>query len=175
MQAKTNNMLRLLLILWLLPAMAFAQMFPSVDAWNLLEEDYTLPTDLQGSPRVIILAFEREHQEIVNPWLDALARMQETDFPEMNYYELPTVGRMSMLGRWWLDSMMRTGIKEEAQRRRTITMFLEDREATMAQIGIGDLTTIYTLVLNANGTVRGSIPGAADDQKLERLIALIKE
>lgn len=158
----------LFLLSFLLPSLAVAQTFPTLSGTNLNDVEFVLPADLEGAPRVLILAFEREHQELVNPWLEALAEMQKEN-PNLRYYEIPTMDEFNMLVRWGIAEGMRSGIADEAARARTISLHLPEREAEMAKLGITDLSTIYTLVLDAKGQVVMRIKGAMDDEKRAQL------
>lgn len=150
-----------------------AQTFPTLEGYNLNDTEFTLPQDFSGEPTVAILAFEREHQELVNPWLEELEALKE-EHPELHYYELPTMDSFTMLGRWFIDNGMRSGIPEGEGRERTINLYLEEREEAMDLLGIDDLTTIYTLVIDTNGKVRAKIKGAMNKVKMWQLKSAIR-
>src|SRR5690242_3588216 len=84
-------------------------LFPTVRASNLNRRTFNLPADFESERNLVIVAFQRHQQEVVDTWTapirDLLAR-----YPDLRFYELPTISHHNPLFRAWLDGAMRGGV-----------------------------------------------------------------
>ena len=67
--------------------------FPDVQARNLEGLDVRLPDAFAGERNVVIIAFLRKHQALVDSWIPWLEEHAAAD-PGLCFYELPTIGRI---------------------------------------------------------------------------------
>jgi hypothetical protein len=145
--------------------------FPTVEGSNLEGTPYVLPRDLEGSCNLLFIAFLREQQEMVDTWLPA-ARYLMGVYPELRYYELPTIARLNPVTRWFIDRGMRGGISDPAARAATITLYI-DKEPFRRALGIEGERTITVLLLDARGRVVWRTEGPRTDavtQELNRAV-----
>jgi hypothetical protein len=138
--------------------LAAVLLFPTVKGRNLDGRNLTLPADLDGRARIVIVAFQREQQLVVNSWLPTV-RALAGQYPELRYYELPTISRGYSLMRPIIDGGMRGGIKDPAARTATITLYI-DRDPFMKQLGIADVENIHVFLLDQNGYIRWRCEGS---------------
>ena len=100
--------------------------FPKISSSNLEGQQFVLPQDFKGKLNIVIIAFKREQQDLIDEWLpfiDELARRN----PDLAYYELPTLNFSYLLFRRIIDGGMQAGIPDKNARERTITLYLNKR------------------------------------------------
>jgi hypothetical protein len=141
--------------------------FPALDALNLDKRPVKLPHDFAGERNLVVIAFQRQQQKDVDTWLDTRKRFETID-PALRYYELPTLARLNVFARWFIDNGMRGGIPSHEQRARTITLYL-DKEPFRAALGLGDESSIYVLLLDREGNILWRSQGNFDESKAQSL------
>lgn len=146
--------------------------FPSVEAANLDKHPVRLPQDFGGERNLVLIAFQRTQQKDVDTWLHEMKRFEEVD-SGLRYFELPIIGRLNGLARWFIDNGMRGGIPGHEQRARTITLYLE-KEPFKAALGLGDEKRIYALLLDREGNVLWRAEGTFDEAKGSSLKKLLE-
>ena len=135
--------------------------FPRLKARNLEGRAYQLPGDLDGELNVVIIAFQRWHQDLVDTWVPWLERL-EAERPSVRFYELPTLSNMYSMARGFIDGGMAAGIPSPAARERTLTVYTDVRQA-LAAWRISDNRTIWTMLVDKQGRIlwRGEGPYSA--------------
>ncbi|MBD3367154.1 MAG: hypothetical protein GF405_03125 [Candidatus Eisenbacteria bacterium] len=153
------------------------RVFPDVGGRNLEGREFQLPGDLEGELNLLMIAFQRQHQSLVDSWMPAAAAWAASH-PRLHYYELPTISSGYRLFRGFIDGGMRGGIADVEARERTITLYL-DKDAFRSALGLADEETIYVLLVDPGGTVFELVEGPYSEEKalsLERGIeALLPE
>ncbi len=132
--------------------------FPTVRAWNLNRRALQLPADFEGERNLVVVAFQRDQQALVDSWQPAIDELLE-QYPDLRFYELPTIYRGNPVFRAWLDGAMRFGIPDSRARERTITLYL-DKPEFRAALGLPHEETIYLLLLDRAGQVVWRAEGA---------------
>jgi hypothetical protein len=141
--------------------------FPKVTGSNLERKSFTLPGDLEGEHNLVILAFRRHQQMLVDTWM-FLARHLEQRHPGFVAYELPVIESRSKLSQWLIDAGMRAGIADESLRERTITLYV-NKTAFLQSLDVDDESTIYALLVDRKGNVLWHTSGPLDLEKAESL------
>ena len=131
--------------------------FPEVEGSNLQGKGFELPGDFEGDLNLVLIAFKREQQELVDTWLP-FARTLEERFEGFRYYELPTIYKANAAYRWMINNGMRMGIKDPKARAATITLFL-DKEKFRKALRIPHEGTIYALLVDKSGRVVWRVDG----------------
>jgi hypothetical protein len=149
------------------PSGAAGEMFPDVIGTDLEGKEISLPSGLAGRRTLVALAFEREHQPVVDSWIARVEPLLAQD-PELCLYEVPIIYESSTLFRLWLNNGMRAGITDQVARRRTITIYV-DREQFNATLSIPDTSDVHLLLLNAEGRITWRSTGPANDEKVAAL------
>jgi hypothetical protein len=67
--------------------------FPPVPARDLGGHEARLPDAFAGRRKVVIVAFQRKHQALVDSWVLWLEEHAAGD-PGLRFYEVPTIGRV---------------------------------------------------------------------------------
>ena len=111
-----------------------------------------LPRDLDGVANLVIVAFQRRQQAVVNTWLP-VARSLAAERPDFRFYEMPTIGRRFTLIRPIIANGMRGGVTAPEDREATITLYT-NVSALQRALDLPSRETIYALLLDRTGTVR---------------------
>ncbi len=135
--------------------------FPTVEARNLQGLGVTLPSAFEGDRNVVIVAFKRDHQNLVDSWLTWLEAQAAVD-PGLRFYEVPTIGRIWAPVRTMIDGGMARAIKEPVVLQRTLTLYGDVNRLTRP-LAIGDTSTIAVFLVDADGLVLWSGAGPYAD------------
>ena len=146
--------------------------FPSVTGSNLQREKRNLPEDLEGELNLVLIAFQQWHQTQVNTWIPFARQLEETH-SGVRYYELPTIQRLNVLARTFVNEGMRAGIPDPVARERTITLYL-DKNAFREALQLPNEDDIYVLLLDRQGRVVWRAEGAFTSEKGESLAAAVR-
>ena len=126
--------------------------FPEVKGKSLQGNEIEFPSIFKSQAyHVVMIAFEQEQQVEVNTWLPHLETLTESR-KDLDYLELPTISRMNALMRWIIYQGMRSGIKEDSSRKRTVTLHI-DKEPFKETLNIGTESTIYAFLVDSDGKV----------------------
>lgn len=147
--------------------------FPKISTYNLEGQKFDLPQDFKGKLNIVVIAFKREHQYLINEWMPFLDDLAEKN-PGLAYYELPTLQVTYSLFRRFIDGGMRSGIPDKNARERTITLYI-NKNAFRKELNIPDEKTIYILLINKDGKVLWRTQGSFTDEKLGNLENAVKE
>ena len=142
--------------------MASTRTFPRLAARNLCGEDVQLPDAFDGDRNVVIVAFRRHHQTLVDSWVPWLEDRSRTD-PSLRFFEIPTIGRIWAPVRNFIDGGMAAAIRDPVVLRRTLTVYGDVTRVT-GPLGIGDSSTIWLLLLDRSGTVHWDGRGGFDPE-----------
>jgi hypothetical protein len=126
--------------------------FPVLAARNLQGLDVMVPEAFAGELNVVIVAFQRNHQDLVDSWIPWLEERAETD-PELRFYEIPTIGRIWAPVRNFIDGGMAASIREPVILQRTLTVYGDVNRLTRP-LGIRDTSTISLFLVERGGAVR---------------------
>jgi hypothetical protein len=144
---------------------AYAQLmvgvsFPRLAARDLDGREVALPAALPGERNVVLIAFRRDQQKLVDSWVPWLEQRAATD-AGLGFVELPVIGLQWGPARPAIDGGMAAAIRDEATRRRTLTVYTDVRRVT-ALLGIEDRSTIWLFLVNRAGQVRWRGSGGLD-------------
>src|SRR5512142_3000291 len=115
--------------------------FPQLAARDLGGREVALPAGLPGEWNVVIVAFRRQQQELVDSWVPWLEDLAATT-PGLRFAELPAIGLRWQPARPVIDGGMAAAIRDQQTRQRTLTVYTDLRRVT-APLGIGDQNTIW--------------------------------
>jgi len=149
------------------------QSFPSVLAKDLEGREVRLPDDLPPTPRIVMLAFQRWQQELIETWEPTLQAL-ETRCRELSVWEVPALSRLYLPARGFIDGGMRAGIPDPVSRQHTLTAYT-DLSALARELELPSLDTMYILLLAPDGTVVWRGQGAADARKAAALNEAVEQ
>jgi hypothetical protein len=134
--------------------------FPRVEARNLEGLGVRLPDAFTGARNVVIVAFQRKHQGLVDSWVPWLQEHASAD-PGLRFYEVPTIGRIWAPLRNMIDGGMAAAIRDPVVLQRTLTVYGDVSRLTRP-LGIQSRSTIALIVVDGGGRVHWSGTGAFD-------------
>lgn len=140
--------------------------FPTLKASNLENQKFTLPRDFAGERNLLLIAFKREQQKNVDTWLRGMKRFSTSS--DFRYYELPTIGKLNPIARWFINHGMRNGIPDRKARARTITLYV-DKAAFKKALNLSDENHIYAILVDRAGRVYWRAEGDFDKAKADSL------
>jgi hypothetical protein len=146
---------------------------PAVSGSNLQRQKLNLPEDLEGALNLVLVAFQQWQQQQVDTWLP-LAREMEAANPALRYYELPTIQRLNVLARTFINEGMRAGIPDPVARERTITLYV-DKRAFREALSLPSEENIYVLLLDRQGRVLWRAEGTFAPEKGESLAGAVEQ
>ncbi len=150
----------------LTPLAAEPLRLPALQAQDLNEKNYTLPQDLPAPYTVVLVAFKREQQALVDTWIEGLNLKAPTT--PYHWIELPVLEDYGAWFKWFVDNGMRRGIKGEFNREKVITVYT-DKAAFRQATGIPNEDTIHVLVITPTGQIVARTEGSFSPQKAESL------
>ena len=146
--------------------------FPEVEGKSLMGEVVQFPDVFSKKAfHVVVIAFEQEQQSEVDTWLPSLKDLLEVR-KDVDYFELPTISRMNAVMRWIIYRGMRSGIKDEADRARTVTLHI-DKEPFKSGLKIDSEESIVLVVVDDKGKVIWRSEGAFEEERWKELVAVL--
>lgn len=147
--------------------------FPRLSARDLEGRAVSLPDDFTGELNLVLVAFRREQQPIVDTWIASFQEIA-AEHPNLRCYELPVIATRWSPARPFIDGGMAQAVREEEARRRTLTVYTDVRRVTDA-LAIEDASVVTVLLVDSDGRVRwrttGPANGAAESGLLRALAA----
>ena len=141
--------------------------FPTVRGTNLADGAVVLPAAFEGVLNLVFIAFKRFQAPWVNTWMPE-ANALTTEYPELQYYRLPTIAFSDPHHHSSIDQGMRVAIELSEELARVITLYL-DKSAFRGALGLPDEETIYVLLIDREGRVLWRTEGAYTPQKARLL------
>jgi hypothetical protein len=136
---------------------------PKVKGSNLNRKKMVFPDDFAGRINLVFIAFLRWHQDHIDEWVPFVAELAQ-EFPDLHYYEFPTLSDRGLLYRTFLNEGMRAGIPSSATRGRTITLYL-DKAAFRQSLEIQNEQNIWLYLFDRSGEVLWRLEGRYTDEK----------
>lgn len=116
-----------------------------------------LPAAFTGERNVVIVAFQRQHQSLVDSWVSWLEEAVTRD-PGLAFYEVPTIASMWAPVRSLIDGGMAAAIRTPTILQRTLTVYGNTRSFAQA-LKIQSRSTITLFVVTRDGLVHWSCTG----------------
>jgi hypothetical protein len=126
----------------------------------------TVPAQLPAERTLVLIAFEREQQTVLNTWVAGL-NLTDNKLP---WIETPVIAKGYGLIRGFINGGMRRGIQDTALRDRTVTLFT-DPAALRKDMGLtGDGKTVWVTVVDRAGQVWARAEGSYTADKAKPLL-----
>jgi hypothetical protein len=148
-------------------------MFPTVTGTTLAGNRRTIPDDLGGQIVLVVIAFDRRAQAMIDSWLDPLSRRMPPE-RELAVIEVPMIDSpfWRTLGRM-IDAGMRSGIPPD--RHDYVMTYYGNADAFRRILAMDDRTLAYLYLLDREGRIRWEARGSATAAGLEALVRAIEE
>jgi hypothetical protein len=146
--------------------------FPRTQAHDLLGVEHTVPDDLPGKARLLVLAFQRSHQTTVDQWT-VHARQMIAKCDGLTVWELPVMARLYAPARSYIDGGMLAGSGDGERARHTLTLYTDLGRFAQA-LSIPDFESVHVLLIDEAGDVVWRAAGAPGVTALESLDAAVE-
>lgn len=144
--------------------------FPPMQVKNLADETKSFPAEFPGEKTLLLIAFEREQQELLDDWSARLS-LRATGAPE--WLELPVIDDPGAFFRWFVDVGMKQGIREERVRSRVFTVYAP-REDFVRLLGLPDRMQVHLVVADRSGRILCKVSGDWSEAKQQVLLSALK-
>ena len=145
--------------------------FPQLDARDLEGRHRSLPDDFEGSSNLVVVAFRREQQAMVDSWVAWFEGISAAH-PELRCFEVPVLATRWSPARGFIDGAMARAVRDRDARRRTLTVYTDIRRVTDA-LAIDDTGTVTVLLVGADGRVRWRTTGPVAEAAGAELLAVL--
>jgi hypothetical protein len=135
--------------------------FPSLVTKDLNGVTQRVPEGLPGEVKLFLIAYQRDQQDEIDPWLTLALRL-EGAHPGFRVYELPTLSASWGAASTFIDDGMRRGIRDPRARARTLTLYLDKPRFNQA-LALTDEDRVHALLVDGAGDVVWSGAGPLDD------------
>ena len=141
---------------------------PAVQGSFLTGRTVTLPAASAGKTALLLLGFTYGSRHAVEPWGE-WCRKTMSGRPDLTFFEMPMIGGMAKLGRWFIDRGMRKGTPE-ALHENVITVYTDTGD-WKKRLGVTDANEddAFLIVIDRDGIVRWLHHGPFEDRKSTRL------
>ncbi len=168
-----KHLLTVLFCLSLLSSLSFAQealSFPDMTGKNLLDEDFSLPSDFSSDYSIVLMPLEQDQQDHFGTWeayLDELIAEQRN----LDYYQVLPIGDMNFFLKGIISSAMK-GAFSDTTKARTMPLF-EEVEPLLAALNVTDTSEMVILLVKNESIVwrTQGIYSEASAAELEQALA----
>ncbi len=154
----------------LIPAIQPGETLPPLRGEFLIGRQAQLPDAASGRVALLALGFTYDSRFPVEAWIGRFRK----DFgsnPLVTFYEIPMIGGMARLGKWFIDSGMRKGTPAE-DRENVITVY-GGVDSWKQRMGYQSPDAAYLVLLDRHGVVRWCHAGSFDEQAYKDLHAQV--
>jgi len=125
-----------------------------------------LPQASTGKAALLILGFTYDSRTTVEAWTKRF-RADFAKNPNVTFYEIPMIGGMARMGKWFIDSGMRRGTPK-ADHEHVITVF-GGTDVWKQRTGFKDPNTAYLVLLDQHGKVVWTTSGGVTEEAYRKL------
>jgi hypothetical protein len=145
---------------------------PELKGEFLTGREAVLPAAASGHVALLLFGFSYDSRFAVEAW----AKRFRTDFeknPQVTFYEIPMIGGMARLGKWFIDSGMRRGTPK-ADQGNVITVY-GGTELWKQRLGVKAVADAYLVLLDQTGNVVWGHAGPFDELTYQTLAGQIRK
>lgn len=141
--------------------------FPTLKGTNLLLEQKTVPGDLAGNFKLVVVSYDSDQQIYVDKWLKPLEKLNE-QYPQLSGYYVPLLPQDTRDAAVAILGGMTLAASGDEDRARTIVVFT-DVEAFNEITGIESVDEVQLFLLDENNQIRWQGAGAYQYETLQSL------
>ena len=119
-----------------------------------------LPEAAQGKVALLALGFSYDSRTAVEEYVKRFRKDFGSD-PRVTFFEVPMIGGMARMGKWFIDSGMRKGTPK-ADHEHVITVY-GGVDPWKKSLGVTDTMKAFLILLDAKGVVRMVHGGLFDE------------
>jgi len=131
-----------------------------------------LPDVASGRVALLALGFTYDSRFAVEAWVGRF-RKDFGDKPEVTFYEVPMIGGMARLGKWFIDSGMRKGTPKKDQEN-VITVY-GGTDSWKQRLSFQSPNAAYLLLVDQRGVVRWRHSGPFDQKAYNQMASQVAD
>ena len=159
----------------LLSGSAFAKnlepRMPVMTGKDLNRTPWVVPAGLPGDKTLVLVGFQESQQEAIDTWTQGLGL--NTSSNAIPWVEMPLIENPRMLMRWFINTGMRSGIKDQRMRSHVWTAYT-DKQTFMRSCGMVSDETVFAMVVDRSGEVLAIERGAYSKGGEARLLKALR-
>ena len=152
-------------------ALAIGSGLPKLQGEYLTGRKATLPADASGRVSLLLFGFTYQSRFQVEPWAKRFRNEFEKN-PKVTFYEIPMIGGMARMGKWFIDSGMRRGTPK-ADQENVITVY-GGTDVWKTLVGFKAEDAAYLVLLDARGNVAWVHAGPVDETAFQVLAEKVR-
>ena len=125
-----------------------------------------LPQAASGRVALLLLGFTYDSRFAVEAWARRFRERFGTD-PRVTFYEIPMIGGLARMGKWFIDGGMRRGTPKEDYEH-VITVY-GGTDPWKRRVGFRDPRAAYLILLDMSGRVAWRYAGGLDERMFQAL------
>ena len=138
---------------------AVGEPLPALRGEFLTGQTADLPQAASGRVALLLLGFTYDSRLAVEAWAGRFREQFKTE-PRVTFYEVPMIGGLARMGKWFIDGGMRRGTPKQDYER-VITVY-GGTDPWKRRVGFRDPNAAYLVLLDASGRVAWRHAGAFD-------------
>ncbi len=150
---------------------AIGTRLPKLQGEYLTGRKAALPDDATGRVSLLMFGFTYQSRFQVEPWAKRFRGEFEKN-PKVTFYEIPMIGGMARMGKWFIDSGMRRGTPK-ADQENVITVY-GGTDAWKRLVGFKAEDAAYLVLLDAKGNVAWVHAGPLDEAEFQKLAEKVR-
>jgi hypothetical protein len=139
---------------------AVGDALPELRGEYLTGRNAVLPQDAAGRVALLMLGFTYDSRFQVEAWAKRF-RQNFGGEPRATFFEIPMIGGLAKLGKWFIDGGMRRGTPQ-GDRENVITVY-SGSEVWKRRVGFDDPKSAYLILIDGGGKVAWSYAGSLDE------------
>lgn len=152
----------------MLAILVLASTLPLLRGEFLTGKPAVLPDASSGRVALLAMGFTYNSRFAVEAWVGRF-RKDFGDNPQVTFYEIPLIGGMARLGKWFIDSGMRKGTPK-TDYEHVITVY-GGTDQWKERVGFQSPDAAYLILLDQRGVVRWLHGGPFDEEAYRSLAA----
>ena len=145
---------------------------PELRGQYLTGKEAILPAAASGKVALLVLGFSYDSRLPVEEWVKHF-RADFGSNPQMTFYEVPMIGGLGAIGKWFIDSGMRKGTPN-SDHEHVITVYGGKASAWKDRLKPKSDKEACVLLVDATGTVCWRQNGMFDETAYKALVAQAK-
>lgn len=141
---------------------------PQLKGEFLTSREAVLPNAATGRVALVSMGFTYNSRFPVEAWIGRFRKDYGTN-SSVTFFEVPMIGGMARLGKWFIDSGMRSGTPK-ADQENVITVY-GSTDSWKTRVGLKNPDDACLLLLDRKGIVRWSHNGPFDETAYKELTA----
>jgi len=145
---------------------------PKLQGEYLTGRKAIMPADASGRVSLLLFGFTYQSRFQVQPWAKRFRDQFESN-PNVTFYEIPMIGGMARMGKWFIDGGMRRGTPK-ADQENVITVY-GGTDPWKARLGFKAEDAAYLVLLDPKGNVAWVQAGPLEEAEFEALAVKVHE